>query len=231
METLEILRAKYTDAANNKVVTINLKIKRRQIGQPGSLRNDTKGRSIGARPSNEIQGKFTSLKKAFIDDPASYIHPVGTIVGYEGGKYRIDKQSINQEGHNIQFQVNFNIFFNSIYSIIYIIAQADSNTFALVFVDVNLNFENPRDKNRKFHYGNEDPKDKGVADKARNKKSDAIQLREIQDINTLELQRSKDEGRGIDIDRQMNKYVAEALVQSFNQKVGYEIKVFVEITG
>ena len=70
-----------------------------------------------------------------------------------------------------------------------------------------------------------------MADKARNKKSDAIQLREIQDINTLELQRSKDEGRGIDIDRQMNKYVAEALVQSFNQKVGYEIKVFVEITG
>ena len=69
-----------------------------------------------------------------------------------------------------------------------------------------------------------------MADKARNKKSDAIQLREIQDINTLELQRSKDEGRGIDIDRQMNKYVAEGLVQSLNQKVVYEIKVFVEIT-
>ena len=109
--------------------------------------------------------------------------------------------------------------------------QAESNTFALVFVDVNLNFENARDTNRKFHHGNEDPKDKGVVDKARSKKSDAIQLREIQDINTLEVQRSKDEDRGIDIDRQMNKYVAEALVQGFNQKVGYEIKVFVEITG
>ena len=98
-------------------------------------------------------------------------------------------------------------------------------------MDVNLNFENARDQSRKFYHGMEDPKDKGKVDKARSKKSDAIQLREIQDINTLELQRSKDENRGIEIDRQMNKYVAEALVQSFNQKVGYEIKVFVEVTG
>ena len=108
METLEVLRARYTDAATNKVATINLKIKRRQLGQPGSLRNDTEGRkSPGARASNEIQGYFVDLKKKFIDDPASYIHPVGTIVGFERGKYRIDKQSINQGGHNIQFQVNF----------------------------------------------------------------------------------------------------------------------------
>ena len=107
METLETLKGRYTDAATNRVATINLKIKRRQTGQPGSLRNDTQGRSIGARASNEIQGNFIDLKKKFIDDPASYIHPVGTIVGFEGGKYRIDKQSIYQEGHNIQFQVNF----------------------------------------------------------------------------------------------------------------------------
>ena len=60
-------------------------------------------------------------------------------------------------------------------------------------------------------------------------KTDAVALKNISDISTLELQRSKDETRGLDIDRQMNKYVAEALVQSFNIKAGFEIKVYVSV--
>lgn len=102
-------------------------------------------------------------------------------------------------------------------------------------MDTNLHLKN-KDKGRKFFYGNEDRIEmsnkrkapKGPDDKK--KRDDARTLENIEDITILELQRSKEAGRGIDrIDRQMNKYVAEALVRSFHNKVKYEIKVDVSI--
>ena len=94
-------------------------------------------------------------------------------------------------------------------------------SYAAVYVDTDLHFVDEKmktkdaDKNRKFFYG---------------KSSDARKLSNIADITILELQRSREEGRGIDqIDKRMNKYVAEALIQSFNNRVGYEIKAFVQV--
>ena len=109
-EVLEVLKVRYTEfggGRTNSPTTIHISIKRQPTGDPESLQNNSKGKRVGQRGTNTDKDKLGLLKRMFMENEGSYKAPQGTIVGLDGGRWRIDQQDRDRTKHNIQFQVRF----------------------------------------------------------------------------------------------------------------------------
>lgn len=160
-----------------------------------AIQNDTHG-TTGMEPTNTDKKVFKELQAKFMND-VSYNKPHGTIYGKDGNNWRIDQQGNENNFYNIQFQVG-------------------ENTFANVVVNTTIQ--------PKPAPGKHIDMDMMVFAQREGKKAGTARaIKTVYDVQELDSYR--EETSRINMEKRINKYVGEALTESFHKKLKYEIRV------